>query len=171
MSVPRGARLVYAPIWLGDATMSLPTVRALKRADPGGPLIVFAGKGPAAIYRAEGTATHVVPFSHSFSEASRRLREVAPREVWVLALSMRAALMTALSGAKQRIGFATDYRGFLLTHRLPPPALVDHQLVELQRLVQSRGIPPDPDPPRLPSSLREGARSALSGPGWAGPET
>ena len=161
MTVPRGARLVYAPSWLGDATMSLPTLRALRRAAPEEALVVFARKGPAAIYRAEGTATHVVSSSGKFFDDRRRLRDAAPREVWVLALSFRAALLAALSGAKRRIGFATDHRGFLLTHRLAPPALVDHQLVDLRRLVESRGITPDTDPPRLPLSLRDGARGAL----------
>ncbi|MBC8646877.1 MAG: glycosyltransferase family 9 protein [Thermoanaerobaculia bacterium] len=170
MTVPRGARLVYAPVWLGDATMSLPTLRALRRAYPEEPLVVFARKGPAAIYRAEGTATHVVPSSGKFFEDRRRLREMAPREIWLLALSFRAALMAALSGAKQRIGFATDHRGFLLTHPLPAPATAEHQLAGLRRLVESRGLAPDAAPPRLPPSLREGARGALerAGVGAAG---
>ena len=161
MTVPRGARLVYAPVWLGDATMSLPTLRALRRAYPEEPLVVFARKGPAAIYRAEGTATHVIPSSGKFFQDRRRLGEAAPREVWLLALSFRAALLAALSGAAHRIGFATDHRGFLLTHQLPPPIAAAHQLADLRRLVESRGIATDADPPRLPLSLRDGARGAL----------
>src|SRR5262249_43056698 len=56
-------RLVIAPNWIGDAVMSLPFLRALRRADPAGVLAVLARKGPAAIYRAEGSATEVLPRS------------------------------------------------------------------------------------------------------------
>ncbi|MFN2386571.1 MAG: glycosyltransferase family 9 protein [Thermoanaerobaculia bacterium] len=168
MSVPAGARMIYAPTWLGDATMSLPTLRAIKRAHPEEPLLVFAGRGPGAIYRAEGTATHLLLSSGNFFEDLRRLREAAPREVWLIALSFRAALLAALSGAADRIGFATDRRGFLLTRRLPPPGVAEHQLESLRRLVESRGIPADEEPPRLPASLRELAREPLERAGLAG---
>ena len=49
-------RLVIAPNWIGDAVMSLPFLRALARSDKGGTLAVVARRGPAAIYRAEGSA-------------------------------------------------------------------------------------------------------------------
>jgi ADP-heptose:LPS heptosyltransferase len=147
--------------------MSLPTLRALRRAHPDEPLVVFARRGPAAIYRAEGSGTHVLPSSGRFLEDLSGLRRAAPREVWVLALSFRAALLAALSGAAERIGFATDRRGLLLTHPLPPPDPGMHQLAGLRQLVASRGIPADPDPPALPASLRDLGRAPLERAGLA----
>jgi ADP-heptose:LPS heptosyltransferase len=147
--------------------MSLPTLRALRRAHPDEPLVVFARRGPAAIYCAEGTASHVLPSSGKFVQDLPRLRQAAPREVWLLSLSFRAALMAALSGARERVGFATDHRGFLLSHRLPPPDPTIHQLASLRKLVASRGIPADPEPPRLPESLRDLGRGPLESAGLA----
>ena len=53
-------RAVIAPNWIGDAVMSLPVLRALRRARPADTLAVLARKGPAAIYRAEGSADRVI---------------------------------------------------------------------------------------------------------------
>jgi ADP-heptose:LPS heptosyltransferase len=147
--------------------MSLPTLRALRRARPDEPLVVFARSGPAAIYRAEGTASHVLVSGGDFFDDLRRLRGIAPREVWLLALSFRAALQAALAGARERIGFATDHRGFLLSHRLPSPDRKTHQLASLRLLVASRGIPTDPEPPQLPASLRDLGREPLERAGLA----
>ena len=57
------SRLVVAPNWIGDAVMSLPVLRALRRASPGARLAVLARRGPGAIYRAEGSADSVLPRS------------------------------------------------------------------------------------------------------------
>ena len=158
-----GGRLVVAPNWIGDAVMSLPVLRALKRADPAGRITVFARKGPAAVYRAEGTADDV-------RVAAGLLADVASAfgngfsEAWLLPNSFRSALAPFLAGVPERIGYATDGRAALLTRALPPPPRTDHQLRDYDLLLRSRGIEPDPDPPRLriPPDAAEQADAALS---------
>src|SRR5262249_7482732 len=46
----RMKRLVIAPNWIGDAVMSLPVLRALRRSRPGDRLAVLARSGPGAVY-------------------------------------------------------------------------------------------------------------------------
>ncbi len=142
-------RLVIAPNWIGDAVMSLPFLRALARSDPGGTIAVLARRGPAAIYRAEGSADELLPRSAFLAEAlaARRGRF---DEAWLLPNSYRAALLARASGAPRRIGYATERRGWLLTIAPPPPPGTDHQLRDYDALLAARGIAPDPEPPRLP---------------------
>jgi heptosyltransferase-2 len=161
-------RLVVGTNWIGDAVMSLPFLRALRAAHPDDPLTVFAPAGPASIYRAAGTATEVLPRSGFLRDAatlaSRRFDEA-----WLLPNSFRAALYARISGAARRIGYATDRRSSLLTHPLPPPE-AGHQLRDYDALLEAHGIPPDPDPPRLPlpDEAKRRAADTLSAAGLAG---
>jgi heptosyltransferase-2 len=161
-------RLVVGTNWIGDAVMSLPFLRALRAAHPGDPLTVFAPSGPASIYRAAGTADEVLVRSGFLRDAvalaSRRFDEA-----WLLPNSLRAAVYARASGAPRRIGYATDGRAPLLTDALRAPDGTEHQLRDYDALLSAHGIPPDPDPPRLPvpeeACLR--AEEALSAAGLA----
>jgi heptosyltransferase II len=156
-------RLVIAPNWIGDAVMSLPFMRALRRRYAGDRLTVLARRGPAAIYRAEGSADEVLTRS-SFLDDVLVLRTRRFDEAWLLPNSMRAALLAVLSGASRRRGYATDRRGWLLTNAPPPPPGTRHQLRDYDELLLSGGVPPDLDPPRLPipEAAAQRAGEALS---------
>ena len=156
-------RLVVAPNWIGDAVMALPFLRALRRADPGGALAVLARRGPAAIYRAEGSAGEIVPRSASFLGDAARVRRGRFEEAWLLPNSYRAALLARASGARRRIGYATEGRGWLLTGALPAPPGTAHQLRDYDALLEAHGVAPDLEPPRLPlpSPALERAAAAL----------
>jgi heptosyltransferase-2 len=144
-----GGRLVVAPNWIGDAVMSLPFLRALERADPAGKITVLAKKGPAAIYRAEGTADEVRTVAGLPGDVASASRG-GFSEAWLLPNSFRSALVPFLARVPERIGYATDGRAALLTRTLPPPPRTEHQLRDYDPLLRSRGIEPDGDPPRLP---------------------
>jgi heptosyltransferase-2 len=144
-----GERLVVAPNWIGDAVMSLPVLRALARADPAAAITVLAKRGPAAIYRAEGTAAAVRTASGLVADSMAAAR-ARFSEAWLLPNSFRSALVPWLAGIPERIGYAGDGRTALLTRSLPPPPRTDHQLRDYDPLLRSRGVEPDPDPPRLP---------------------
>ncbi|MEO8347507.1 MAG: lipopolysaccharide heptosyltransferase II [Acidobacteriota bacterium] len=152
------ARLVIAPNWIGDAVMSLPVLRALKRSAPARGLAVLARRGPAAIYRAEGSADDVLVAPGLFAAAGRAARG-GFGEAWLLPNSFRAALVPFLARVPERIGYASDGRAPLLTLALPPPPRTGHQLRDYDPLLESRGIEPDLDPPRLPLSAESAARA------------
>jgi len=145
------ARLVIAPNWVGDAVLSLPTLRALRRRHPDDRLAVLARRGPAAVYRAEGSADEVLSRGSFFADV-RAARAGRFDEAWLLPNSIRAALIAYLSGARRRLGYATDRRAALLTDALPSPPGTAHQLRDYDALLRHAGVPPDPDPPRLPIS-------------------
>lgn len=156
-----GGRLVVAPNWIGDAVMSLPVLRALRRAAPDEPLVVLARPGPAAIYRVEGSAGEVRTVSGLVSDslaAGRRRFE----EAWLLPNSFRSALVPFLAGVPKRIGYATDGRAALLTRALPMPPRNGHQLQDYDALLRSQGVEPDSDPPLLPVPPDATARAEAS---------
>ena len=158
-----GGRLVVAPNWIGDAVLSLPVLRALSRAAPGERLVVLARPGPAAIYRAEGTASEVRTTSGLLRDSLAAQRERL-LEAWILPNSYRSALVAFLAAIPRRIGYATDGRRHLLTHASDAPPRTGHQLHDYDRLLESRGIAPDAGPPRLPIRQEdvESAEGALS---------
>ena len=161
--------LVVAPNWLGDAVMALPFVRALRRARPGDSLTVVARRGPAAIFRAEGSADGVWVASGLLQDTATLARGRID-EAWLLPNSFRSALLPFLARVRVRIGYATDARSPLLTHAIPRPAGADHQLRDYDRLLASRGIPPDTEPPRLPipPNAAERARRSIAAAGLPG---
>jgi len=152
------SRLVIAPNWIGDAVMSLPVLRALKRNAPDRRLAVLARRGPAAVYRAEGTADDVL-VAPGFLASGRAAASGGFAEAWLLPNSFRAALVPWLARIPDRIGYATDGRGPLLTNPLPLPPRTDHQLRDYDPLLESRGIEPDRDAPRLPVPALSAARA------------
>lgn len=149
--------------------MSLPVLRPLARAQPRRPLIVFAKSGPAAVYRAaaEGTVDYVVVASGRLWSDVAALRRSRPEEVWILPNSFRSALLAFLSGARERIGYDTDGRGFLLTHRRPAPPPMRHQVHDYDDLLTSRGLEAaDWDPELKPTGeALAAAPRAQRGPG------
>ena len=151
-------RLVVAPNWIGDAVMSLPVLRALSHAAPEERLVVLARPGPAAIYRAEGTASAVTTASALLRD-SLAARQGGFSEAWVLPHSYRSALVPFLAGIPERIGYATDGRSHLLTRAPAAPPRTGHQLRDYDRLLESRGIPPDAAPPRLSIPAEAAARA------------
>jgi heptosyltransferase-2 len=152
----REGRLVVAPNWIGDAVMSLPVLAALSRAASGRRITVLASKGPAAIYRAQGSADEVRTASGLLADSLAMARG-GFSEAWLLPNSFRSALVPFLAGIPERIGYASDRRTALLTRSLPPPPRTDHQLRDYDPLLRSRGVEPDRGSPRLPIPVEAAA--------------
>lgn len=163
-------RVVIAPNWIGDAVMSLPVLRALRAAHPGDSLAVLARRGPAAIYRAEGSADRVLERSGFLRDAAALARGRYD-EAWLLPNSFRAAAIAFLSGTRRRVGYATDRRGALLTDPLAPPDGTRHQLRDYDALLESRGVAPDAGAPALPvpEAAARRAETALAAAGLDSP--
>jgi heptosyltransferase-2 len=140
-----------------------------KKDPPRDSLTILARRGPAAIFRAEGSADGVWVASGLFSDAVT-LARARVDEAWLLPNSFRSALLPFLARVPERIGYATDGRAALLTHAIGHPAATSHQLRDYDRLLASRGVPPDTDPPSLPipPNAAERARRAVAAAGLPG---
>jgi heptosyltransferase-2 len=158
-------RLVIAPNWLGDCVMAIPFLRALRNDDPSGRLAVLARRSTSPVFRMTGLAeilesTRGRGAGGMLGEA-RLARRARFDEIWILPNSFRSALVAYLAGAPKRLGYATDRRGFLLTHSPRKPYETLPQLRDYDRLLKEAGITPDSSPPRLDVSA-EAARKAAS---------
>jgi heptosyltransferase-2 len=149
--------------------MALPFMRALRRAWPSDSLTVLARRGPAAIFRAEGSADGVWVTSGLVRDLAT-LSGSRLDEAWLLPNSFRSALLPFLARVPERIGYATDGRSALLTKAPQRPAGTDHQLRDYDALLASRDIQPDRDPPLLPipPAAEDTARRAFAAAGLPG---
>ncbi len=130
---------------------------------------MIARRGPAAIFRAEGSADGVWVASGLFSDAATLARSRVD-EAWLLPNSFRSALLPFLGRVPERIGYDTDARSALLTLAVTRPTSTEHQLRDYDRLLAARGVPPDLGPPRLaiPPNAEDRARRSIAAAGLPG---
>ncbi len=131
---------VLAPNWLGDAVMSLPALLALRRARPETAWTVLARAPVAPVFRLAQLGMEVVTLP---PPRSLRLPPVRVEEVVILPNSFHAALLACRLGARRRIGYARDHRGFLLRPAVTPPeagSLPGHESFYYLELLRRAGM-------------------------------
>ncbi len=138
--------LVKEVNWLGDVVMSLPALKAVRRAFPRAHLAVFIKRELASFFDGARWIDEVI--SYTFAGGLRGLNDrrhiVAALRArhFDLALlfpnSLDAALWPALARIPRRAGVVSDGRGLLLTHRatLTSETLRMHQVHSYLRLVR-----------------------------------
>jgi len=151
-----GQVLVKEVNWLGDLVISLPALRAIRAAYPTSKLSVLVKHELAGFFDGMTWVDEVIPYA-----AAANVRGLADRLKIVGAIRARrfdlailfpnsfdSALWVTLAGVPRRAGYITDARGFMLTHRTPPPpdALSGHQAFYwLALLRETLGLEPVPD--------------------------
>ncbi len=174
-TIPADARraLIVLPTWVGDFVMATPILRTIRARFSDARITFLTESNLVDLIRGGPWMDEVVEWP---DKAQRSLMHRAYREfvgelrsrqfdaAILLPNSFRAALTARLAGAKRRIGYDRDGRGFLLTDRVPVKNL--RADVERRRATgESHGqtslpIPPGPEgtsarppeflPPRLP---------------------
>ena len=144
--------VVFAPNWLGDAVMCLPALAALYHARPKQRWTVLARGAVASVLRLANLEWEVIEL------AGRRSLRVPRRaaEVIVFPNSFHSALLSWRTGARRRVGYARDGRGWLLNPAVAVPApgsLPGHESFYYLELLRRSGYI-EALPPNLPSSLR-----------------
>jgi heptosyltransferase-2 len=124
--------------WLGDVVMSLPALKAVRRAFPQARLAVLIKRELASFFDGMTWIEEVIPYT-----LATGLRGLGDRRKIVAALRARhfdlavlfpksfdAALWPTLARIPYRAGVASDARGWLLTHKttLAPEILRTHQV-------------------------------------------
>jgi len=120
--------------FLGDAIVATPLIAAVKQVYPEAPVVVVTGAGAAQLLAEHPAISSLRTYGSGTAErtqgGSRRLMRAAwnlaselraksrPERVFVVDRSLRAALTACRMGARERIGFDTEGRGFLLTTRV-----------------------------------------------------
>lgn len=135
--------LVVAPTWIGDTAMSAPFFSSLRRAHPRARLMAAAGPWTSGLLRSFPWIDRVLPLGagkwFGFFSLKRMLRGETVDYAWILPNSFRAALMTKWIGARRRIGYGTDSRGWLLSDRVVPPRGFSHLVDRYLYLLEAQG--------------------------------
>ncbi len=116
--------LVRGTNWLGDAVMTIPALQRLRTSFPRAQITLLAPPRAAEVFTGFAAVDKILVYQRkeqgkrAFLQVVQQLR----RERFELALlfqnAFEAALLAFLGGAHIRIGYDTQGRGALLTHRL-----------------------------------------------------
>jgi heptosyltransferase-2 len=113
--------------WVGDAAMSVPALRELRRILPASHITLCTRKNLIGLFEDADFLDDVLIYErekNAFQTVRRNARNWRERQFDLAVLlpnSFESALAASLGKAKNRIGYKTDNRGFLLTHALNVP--------------------------------------------------
>jgi len=133
--------VVRTPNWLGDTVMALPMLAALRAARPDA-RITLIGRW-ATLLAGQGVADALLPYPSARTDRRHLASAVAhePPDVAILLPgSFESAFAARRWGARRRIAYASDGRGFFLTDALPLPSPRRHQVDEYAALLAPLGI-------------------------------
>ena len=143
--------LVRATNWLGDAVMSIPALRQIRRAHSGWEITILARPWVADLYAREDFCDHIIAYEHHGEHqgllGKRRLASALRSENFDRAVLLQnafdAALLAWAARIPERIGYDRDGRGFLLTNAIALPHDGDtpaHQRFYYLELLRRAGL-------------------------------
>lgn len=165
--------LVKGNNWLGDAVMSLPTLRSLKEMAPRSRVSVLTKPAFADLYRGAPYVDEVIPHERGgMSRWMKTLRDLKRRKfdlALILPRSFSAAFLAWSVRIPRRIGYAGGGRTRLLTET-PAPLDRRHRVHHYHHLLSALGAPPPVQPPHLdlPADALEWARERMPDGPWIG---
>ena len=116
--------LIRSTNWIGDAVMTTPAVRAVRKNFPYAMITILAKSWVAPVFESSPHVDRVLIYDdrrkHKGTAGkirlARELRRYHFDAVILLQNAFEAALIAFMAGIPVRIGYNTDGRGFLLTH-------------------------------------------------------
>ncbi len=116
--------LVRGTNWLGDAVMTIPALQRLRASFPQAHITLLAPPRAAEVFAGFPPVDEIVVYlrkeqgKQAFLDAMRALRKDRYEVAILFQNAFEAALLSILGGVKVRIGYDTQRRGVLLTHKL-----------------------------------------------------
>lgn len=154
--------VVRLPNWLGDAVMALPAIAAVRHATAGR-LLIAGRPSIAPLFEEETAASPDAILSVDPGREIERLRGSGAETILLLPNSFHSAWIASRSGIRDRCGYRTAGRGWLLTRAPRRPRGTMHQRQYYLELVRALDIPAADDVPwlRARESTRERADTML----------
>lgn len=165
--------LIRGVNWIGDAVMTIPALRALRKAMPDKKLSLLVRPWVSELFEADPNIDEIILYGTEYKgiRGKYRLSRFLKSRRFCLAILLQnafdAGLIAYLSGIPERIGYRRDGRGFLLTKPIPfsgEDRRMHHILYYIE-LLRRAGIKADPVEPWIYLTLTERfkAREMLSG--------
>lgn len=115
--------VVRAPNWVGDAVMSIAALRELRRLLPDSHITVVSKPGTADVFAEADFVDDILIYQRtglkSFFDQVGEWKERRFDLAVLFQNAFEAAAMALAARVPMRIGYATERRGFLLTHPVP----------------------------------------------------
>jgi len=166
--------LIRANNWIGDVVMITPAVRAIRERFPGARLAIVAKEWVLETLAGNPFYDELIEYDAGGRHAglagrlrlARAIRKGGRVDLAVLfQKAFDAAVIALLAGARARVGYATDARGALLTHALPPPPAAMHHVEAFLGLARALGCRVEDARPffHVGDEARERARALVAG--------
>ncbi len=119
--------LIRSTNWIGDAVMTTPAVRAIRKNFPHARISILAKSWVAPVFENSPYLDQILIYDDAEKhkgfggkiKLARELKQYRFDAVILLQNAFEAALITFLARIPCRIGYNTDVRGLLLTHSVP----------------------------------------------------
>ena len=157
--------LIRSPNWLGDTVMFTPALAAIRRVFPHWHLTLLAKAASASLLEEcphiDEVVVYEAPGIHAGWSGRLKLAQHLRSGKYDLVLlfqnAIGAAVISRLAGIPIRVGYDTDGRGGLLTHRIARPSNGKRQplITYFLGLLQALGISSETSPPMLHTSKAE----------------
>lgn len=145
--------LIRSTNWIGDAVMTTPAVRAIRKNFPDAEISILTKPWVVPVFESSLYIDNILIYDDSgkhkgLSGKLRLARELKEHRFDVVILmqnAIEAALIAFFAGIPCRIGYNTDVRGFLLTHSVPctPQIKKIHQTGYYLGILQGVGLKTD----------------------------
>jgi lipopolysaccharide heptosyltransferase II len=151
--------LIRSSNWLGDAVMSVPTVRAIKNGRPDAQITIAAPAKIAPMWKLVPEVDAIISLPNgSLLSAVRSLQRRPLFDVAILfPNSLRVALESWLSGIPRKVGYRGHWRRWLLNQTVPElrtPAPPEHHSLRFLRIARECGATANVQLPTLDVQLR-----------------
>ncbi|MGB9716769.1 MAG: lipopolysaccharide heptosyltransferase II [Thermodesulfovibrionales bacterium] len=155
--------LVRGVNWIGDAVMTLPAIRALRRELPETKISLLVKPWVSAIFENNPNIDEIISYNerHNGILGKIRLSRMLNKKNFSCAILFQnafdAAFITFLAGIKERAGYKRDGRGFLLTEavKVPQEDIERHQIYYYLNLLKNLGFNAEYSDPYIYLSLDE----------------
>lgn len=147
--------LIRSTNWIGDAVMTTPAVRSIRRNFPDTEITLLALPWVGDIFRASPHIDRIFTYDRNGRHAglkgklllARDLREQGFDAAILLQNAFEAAFIAMLARIPVRAGYTTDGRGLLLTHGVKKSRVIKnrHQVHYYQEMLKGLGLKPGPD--------------------------
>jgi heptosyltransferase-2 len=147
--------LIRSTNWIGDAIMTTPAVRTIRRNFPEAEITLLALPWVGDVFRASPRVDRILAYERPGRHAGLRgkfalaaeLREERFDATILLQNAFEAAFISLLAGIPVRAGYNSDGRGLLLTHGVRRTAAIKkrHQVHYYQEMLRELGCEPAGD--------------------------
>jgi heptosyltransferase-2 len=142
--------LVRSSNWVGDTVMMLPSLVAVRRAFPDAGITVLANPWVMPLLENHPAVDRIMVinkgkgFLSACKELARIVMELRNERFDLAVLfqnAFEAAFLTSLGGVRHRVGYDTDGRGLLLTHKVKRDRVIRsaHQVEYFLGLIEAMG--------------------------------